>query len=740
MDTKPKSITAEDTVAGPQRPLTLQQIQDDPDLEKELVDLALRRWQVSQDWCEPKFAAAVRFFKIWRSWIDATDDEDEPNSMPSYAFGVIEDITSKLAEPILRMKPPVKVQPKKAIHEEKARNWESRCAAQYQDARFQIEYTTSCRVQAIAGWVWERDGWANDWIQGKRWGKVQKVKMVDTVIQLVKGIFKKQTPVPYESTEEIDQLYPKRVGITTEFPSIFDVFPEPGVKKVEDMHWILEQHRRAAVSDLLQTKYKDEDGEIKTVYNFDKLYQDSGSSYRPGTTQPDQVMLKHDYGQEVRDIDMGGSDTSGQTAIIEDRDFVHLLEVWEQDRWYVIGQGRRIVAYQEFPYHQPRLPYRCRVYTDDPESMFGIGAIEPIESDIYELKDIHVLSMRNWLRIVNRMVAVHMDNVPFEDDFKPRAGGRIRVRNAVRVQDSIMPIEMPDATGSMLAQESNTKAAIERALSITDWQAGSRGTRMNHKTAAGLMEVSRNLAERMSTIRRLNLACCQDQMKFWESLYLQFGWEKEPVSLSRPDGSFHLTEMNRDDIDTEGVGFKYVIENDPTQGDDAALRNMLMVLFNLTMKYEQFRMTSKDPELPKADMGDIMRRMFLSFGWQDTSRVLQSSKGKLLTPQMEMQLMEQGQPTAPQQGEDLLGHLVDHMGQRQDPQLLKAVQEGKVPAKVLMLLDAHIQATMQAIQKTAQNAGQIAQQKKSMEMRQQVLTSGVPESPQQDPDKVTADA
>lgn len=703
---------------NPNKPMTLDDVLKDPALHQGLVQLAQKRYWASQDYSQPWFEKWVRYYKIYRAIVDAVENSDEPNFMIAYAYGIIEDLVSRIAEPILQMKPPCRVQAKMAGHEQQADNFSSIASNYFQTSRYQYEKTEGVRELCIIGNSWEQDQWLNDYAEGKLWAKVPRQTIMDKVMSLTGKIFNTQTAVPYESVEEVPYQYPISVGYRTRFPWAFNIFPEPGKKHVRDMHWLIEQERAVAVEDLARKTYTDpKTGKQKALFDFTQLLKDTGP-HTPGSIVPIPIELRgHDYGKEAQDA-MAGKETERTQWTLLDIDHVSLLWVWEQNRMYAVANGKYVVAYKENVFQVPRIPWRLGVYTPQKEFLFGTGALEPIESQLYELNDIHKLSMRNWVRIINRMVAYNEESVPYKDDFLPRAGGRIRVRPGPggSVGNEIVSLHQEDVTQSMLAQESNTKGLIERTISLADFSPGVDGTKQTHKTLGGLMEISRNVAQRVTTVRRMLLTNYQDQMWFMEKLYSQFQLDKQPFSIYGPDGSTRLSQFDLWDIHTGGVGFDFVIEYDPSFGDDALLRNQMMVLLDTSIKYENARIQLGDSKMAKANLEDIMRRIFRAFGWADTSQMLMNPDG-LLDPMNEFNLMVDGQPVAPNPKENLVQHLIEHYIQKSSPKLLKGIADGSIDPKVMALLKAHIQATEIRIATVLQNPQQIAQAQMMEAMR-----------------------
>ena len=708
---------------------TLDDILADTEKHDSLIDLSRNRFRQATAYVQPYFSTFVRCNKIYRNIVDATADADEPNTGPAYAYGIIEDLVSKIAEPILQLRPPCRVQAKRAGQEKSAANFSTIAANYFRQSRFQMDFTTSIREMCITGNAWEADEWANEYIVGRKWQRVRRTRFMDQLRNVLGRVVElaEPEPVEYESIEEVAAQYPERVGYHTRFPDVFNIFPEPGPVKDRDLHWLIEQVPADSLENMERRMYQDpQTGERIPLFDFSQVYADIGE-HRPGQLQPMHSAEGGDLGKEIREA-IAGQLAEDVQPELSDIDKMYFQWHFEKTRFWVVANDTWVVAYRANMNHAPRIPYRLKIYTPQKGFLYGTGAIEPIESNFYELGDIHKLSMQNWVRIINKMVAYNEDAVPFLDDFKPRAGGKIRVRTSTSVAHEIMSLEQTDVTQSMLLQEANTKGLIERAIAVADFSPGPEGTKQTHKTLGGLMEIARNVAQRTTTIRRMILAGFQDQMWYMEKLFSQFQFDKVPFQIYGPDGGTLLSEFNMWDIYTDGVGFDYVIEYDPSFGDDALLRNQMMVLLDQALKYEQARISLGMTEAARVNIEDIMRRIFKAFGWADTSNILRKQDGQL-DPDQEFELMLQGIPTEPHANENLALHLVDHTIQINSPKYNKGREEEIIDDRTHLLMKAHLHATTQKLAALLADPRRAAEDKMGQLRRKEIMAGrGQPEN------------
>lgn len=670
--------------------LTIEYFIANPQKAADIVKKTSKRLTASYDYYKPRLDTMLRCYKIYRALKDTTDDDDETNTGPHYAFGIIEDSVAALSESILNSKVPTPARPKHADDEKAAENFNSIAATYFSSGKYQEDYPNSVRERQICGANWEADGWSWKYRKGKRWDKVQAVE---------------KTPdgdVPFTDTREVDQDIPVEVGYKTRFPSIFLMRPQPRKSCVEKMQWVCEIEEDVALSEMEEFQYLDNEGNKKPFFYLDEIKRDkaNGLIIRPadvdsgGKTHQDQL---HEIVDGVSNKNDDGQD---------DTDELTLVWTDEGDVLYCVANNKYLVAYVENLYHQPGIKYRVKSCTPQNHSLYGVGMIEPVENLLYELDDIHILSMRNWTRIINKMVAYNPDSVPFaENDFKPRAGGKIRVRPQLggSVASEIHSLDQIDVTSSMLAQESNDKGLLERALGVPDYSQGVAGTKQDHDTLGGMEKIAAKAAKRMASVRRQELAGFQKQLFVMQGMYSQFMVVKMPFTIYGPNGSTVLSTLDLWDIDTKGRGFNFIIEYDPAMGDDALARNQSMVLMDQAVKYNNAVMTQFPPGTkPLMQLEVIGEKTLKSFGFNDISRVLVRPDG-VLTPEAELQMMLQGKPVQVNPLEDLIAHYAAHIQQMQDPKLQEGIAGGGIPADVLLRLQAHIKMTQMAIMQAVQN-------------------------------------
>ncbi len=676
----------------------LAQILADPAKHLELIDLTKKRRSVSQEFYQPRLDAFIRFYKIYNALKDASDDDEESTTGPSYAFGIVEDATAALSESMLNAKVPTPARHRHIQDEKKAENFNAMAGTYFATGQYQTDFPQSVRERLICGSSWEFDGWANQFRKGKRWAKVPEVGPEGAEATL---------------TQPIDVDEPIKVGYYTRFPSIFLMRPQPRVDSVEKMKWLIEIEERRPLEDLREQKtVNPASGELVSFFNLDAI--DAEKKGGKTITAAELGQKGNDYMAQLREIQDGIASDS-QSADQGSPDEVTIEWVWEEDRVWVVANGLWVIAYFENLLHRPGIPYRLKGCTPQKHSLYAKGMIEPVEFLLYELDDIHVLSMRQWMRAIHKMIAYNPEAVPYAtNDFKRRADGKIRVTPPLggSVSSQIHELNTDNTSGrEMLLAESNDKGLIERALGMPDFSQGVEGTKQDHDTLGGLQEIKAQAAKRVASIRRQELAGFQKQMWRMEGMFSQFQMEKAPFSYHGPDGATAMLELDLWDIDTEGRGFDFPIIYDPAFGDDALMRNQKMVFMDSAFKYNDHVMTHFPPgSKPLAQVDVIFGDLGKAFGYTDRANILKSPDGSM-TPEQKLQAMLRGEPVQISPNEDLVGCYAYLAAQLINPQLKLASETGQAPPDILLRVGAHIQALQAAIASVLQDPSSLIRAK-----------------------------
>ncbi len=668
------------------------------DKKKKLVDTVYKRFQLSQSNLKDKKAIWEKCYKQYRAHSDGEGQLGEPDIKIAFIFGVVEKIVSKLISPFAG-KLPINIKPKQADQEKQAENYYTVAKDFHNSPKRLIDYTNATRERVITGSCWESEEWQNIYTTGTRWVQNKVTEAIDVNLptiakplnSAINGASKLLRDTEVAKWVEDKYDFPVKVGYSLTYPSIFTVFPQPGVLKVEDLKWIIEEEPFVAIEDLRAAKYKDENGEFHDVYDlsfFDNLKKDIGEDSIIIPASMDSESDMEDFKQQYADI----SDEDYSEGGV---DGVYLLTMKMDNEIYVVANNQ-IIQHIEAPYHKPGIKMRLRVYTPDPHSLYGLGAVEPVSPMLEELDDVHNLSMANWVRIINKMVAYDESAVLYPDDFNPRAGGKIRIKPGTDLSRAMMPIEQANVTGDMITTESNLRGLIETILSVTDFAPGSMGTKPYHETKGGLMEIKKSYAQRFATILLIDQAETMKQMESMYWFYEQFMFDEVTI-----DGNLGAVNYSREDIDTDGNGFLYVASSDPSLGDTAVQRNQAMILLRETINYEKERITMGKLHWKEGNASRVFEDVLLAFKQGDTDEYLVNSD-ETESPENEFKFMIQGIPVEVSPKENLTKHYLEHQKQ------MKRIETGQeqYDPEVVAALQGHIVETQDVTAFVLQNPEQ----------------------------------
>jgi len=647
-----------------------------------------------------KYSASANYYQdeheLWRlCWEeyggvkDDKDDTEEPDIKIGLAYSLVENVVARCVQAFLG-NPSVITKPKRKDHVAKAENYDGLIRGYRASPAYRLDSIDATRERVICGTSWEIDEWANDFVEGLRWAKTMSEKLVDMDIPVVSAVAKVASKVAFRAWKKVKHIFPVRVGYRTRYPSIFDMFPQPGRNRLEHCEWVIERVRYKSIADLKEAKYTDpETGESVPVYDLSAFEE----------MQEQKIKIRPMQYNEGLDYEAFKADYTKQRDVEEEHDdgvdAVSLLVLRSDREIITVANGCHVIQHVKDLFHKPGKRIRVRYYTQNRHSIYGKGLLEPILDLIDEIHDVHNLSMQNWFREVNRMMAYVEDAIPYPDDLNPRAGGKVRIKQGMDVQRAIMPIVSRPPTGEMITAESNLRGLTENIVSVADLTPGAMGTKPYHKTYGGMMEIQSLFDKRFGVIAALDQAVTMQQYEDAYWLHEQFMFDD--VTVAGGKGGLGARTFSREDIDTEGEGFLFVASDDPSFGDTQVQRNQNMVLLDLCLKYVQARAALNKTEWRDVKADEVLEDVFESFGRYDMDKLLVVDEG-VLSPEKEYELILQGVAPQVNPKENLTWHLIKHMIQLQT---MRNANQNLPPQLEAMLVN-HMAATQDAINAVAQ--------------------------------------
>ncbi len=647
-----------------------------------------------------KFQSSADFYEsdhdLWRlCWEEYGGKKDDRDSQDTdikigLAYSLVENVVARCVQAFLG-NPSIVTKAKRKDHVKQAENYDGMIRGYRASPGYRVDAIDSTRERVICGTSWEADEWLNEYSDGLIWVKSAAEKVVDMEIPVVSAVVKSARNIAYKAWSKVKHRFPVRVGYHVRFPSIFNMFPQPGRLRLDGCEWVIERVPYKSVADLEKAKFTDpETGELVPVYDISALkeLQENKISIRPG-----ELKAGMDYAAFVREYN--GQANTATDGPDDGVDAVSML-ILRNDREIITVANGHVIQHVKDLYHKPGKRLRVRYYTQSRHSFYGKGLLEPILDLMDEIHDVHNLSMQSWFREVNRMLAYDEQAIPYPDDLDRRAGGMVRVKAGIDPNRALMPIESRTPGAEMITAESNLRGLTENIVSVADLSPGALGTKPFHKTYGGLMEIQSTFARRFGVIAALDQAATMEQYDAAYWLHEQFMFDDVLVKVPGKGGA-NAVSFSREDIDTQGNGFLFIASDDPSFGDTQVQRNQNMVLMDLCLRYVQARAGLNKTEWRDVQADEVLEDVFESFGRYDVEKLLVVDEG-VTSPEREYELMLQGVAPQVNPRENLTWHLIKHMIQHQ---MLRNSGQN-IPPQVEAMLINHMAETQQAVAAVAQ--------------------------------------
>ena len=281
-----------------------------PKEKQDLVEIGVKRFLASQKYYRSKFETWIRCYKIYKALADAKDDNKEINIFIPYAFAIIEDLVSKIANPFINSNG-IKVKERLPKYQKQAENFSDIVRNFKNSPNHQEEFIKSIREQIITGNAWEKDVWYSDYISGLKWDKTYISTIINKAVKVGEKIFNMELSPTIEKWIETEELYPKRVGYNTEYPSVFNIYPEPYYKKIEDLHWIIEEKNSVNINDLKDKFVFDEQGNKTPIYDLSEIERDYKGK-KQGAITPQNPTENQDFYKLTEELSNSSSNNENR--------------------------------------------------------------------------------------------------------------------------------------------------------------------------------------------------------------------------------------------------------------------------------------------------------------------------------------------------------------------------------------------------------------------------------------------
>ena len=307
--------------------------------------------------------------------------------------------------------------------------------------------------------------------------------------------------------------------------------------------------------------------------------------------------------------------------------------------------------------------------------------------------DLISLAISELFKRLNQKVIMNIDSVPDPKLLEPNATGVMFIKGDIPVNQAVgfFP-HGENPTSGLMAMFSIFKGIIEDATSIADWSPGYGGSKPTHKTARGLIEIKQDLAVRMKTARRLLMVAATKQGEAIYDLSLQYltvPW-KFPVTNPNNQNYQYEQTLTWEDIQTEGRGFTFKVEADPSFGDTELQRQSMSELYGVVKDYNMFVRQTGNPTAKIVDVEAVMKRLLNSYGGMDISNML-ITQNKLMTPEEEFKAMLGGNFVEPNPLDNHTEHIGKHINHINSQGFQQGIATGKINPGAMQLHQTHIE-------------------------------------------------
>jgi len=286
-----------------------------------------------------------RFYKLYRSYRDASSHPFKSNIFVPYIFSIVESLVPKMLGTVFNTRPIISIQPRKGRTVGLCKLLES--LLEYQLDEEQLEFFSKIL-----------EFFKETCIYGTAFMKVIPRFNDDELVSF-----------NYIDLEPID---------------LFNIFPDYRAKSIRRMKYIIQ----LSYMDLDELQHMEKQGFYKNVKEVGNILE---------------ANMNIDEAKRQRLASVGILDEYGFDA---QRKTVEVLEYWDRDKIYVIG-GRKVILKEEDNPFSGLLPYIMARYVPVQHELYGIGIPEVAESLQEELNTVRNQRMDNVNLIINRMFVAH---------------------------------------------------------------------------------------------------------------------------------------------------------------------------------------------------------------------------------------------------------------------------------------------------------------------------------------------
>ena len=340
---------------------------------------------------------------------------------------------------------------------------------------------------------------------------------------IVKGPFTyNKTLHKYTDTGNGREYTPQTVKVPKmEFVSIWDFYPDPNARNMEEAEFVIQRHRlnRNQVLDLANRPFFDK----KAIMDCLRM----GAKYQKKSWETDIDLEKSQYpdieANRFEVIEYWGTidAMSAREEGLELDESIDDMEEVQVNVWMIRDKVIRIV---QNPFKPFRTPYQSFVYEKNPYAFFGIGVPENMD-DAQQIMNGHARMAIDNLALAGNLVFDIDESALASNQTMEVFPGKIFKRQAGSPGQSIYGLKFPNTANENMQMFDKFRQLADESTGIPSYSHGQTGVQSMTRTASGMSmlmgaaslnikTVIKNIDDQL--IKPLGEALFQWNMQFYE--------------------------------------------------------------------------------------------------------------------------------------------------------------------------------------------------------------------------------
>jgi len=476
--------------------------------DKEMMKLALERWEAAKDWRAGKETQWQRWYKLYRSYAER---KNWPHSVSLFIPLVWSTVESFLPR-LVTQKPSIIVESRGDEKLPAAANHRQVLDYQWSALKIPMVIEQWEKEALIYGTGIVKTGWEKKTMHRK---------------------FRMSTE-DGRSAEAEDPEFVVRDAPFIALVPLENFYPEPGAPDIVNARYVCERSK-------------------KTYWEIEALAKELGWDMGAVKRLKDKHLSNADVsGQDKLKTDREGTFGTSDSRQAKNRAQIwefELVEYWEDGRYCVVVTDPEEILVNDYnPFWHGKKPYLRIVDNSLPGEFYGVGEPEVLESIATELNALHNLRLESVNRSVFQMWKVRLGSpiTPNTTEFKP--SGIVWVTQ----QDDIEPLYQHQPNMALYREEDGLRTWAQIATGANDNFQGV-GSDLQQETATGASILAQAAASRVGMkFLQLSSMGLEPLGEMLISLNEQHMETEQTIKIVGPEGLLHQ-KLGPADLATNGV-------------------------------------------------------------------------------------------------------------------------------------------------------------------------------------------